>query len=309
VTEILEHLTADVMDVLRVHPEAIAEELDRNPDYRVLRRFQPNEDRRYMDPVVMRELHKGVYLDFETTGLDPLHDRPIELAMARFAYDAHGLVAWVGGTYQAFEHPGVAIPPEITELTGITDSDVMGQAFNEDDVHRMLDGVSLVVAHNADFDRKVAEARFPALAFKRLPWACSYRGIDWARHKVRNAQLGTLLIETRGEFYEPHRAMDDVLVGVHVLAGSPDGASTYLAELLANALTPTTRLLAWGSPFAQKDELKRRGYRWEATKKVWYRDMVLGSPAATEEHAWLSKVCPGASSITFTAVDRYSVRV
>ncbi len=56
-----------------------------------------------------------VVLDFETTGLDAQTDRIIEIGTACFR----------GGQLESSKfwlvHPGMPIPPESTEITGITD--------------------------------------------------------------------------------------------------------------------------------------------------------------------------------------------
>jgi ATP-dependent DNA helicase DinG len=57
-------------------------------------------------------------IDVETTGLDFSSDRVIEIGAVRF------LNGRPEAEYSSFVNPGVALPPVITELTGITDADV-----------------------------------------------------------------------------------------------------------------------------------------------------------------------------------------
>jgi DNA polymerase-3 subunit epsilon len=89
-----------------------------------------------------------VFLDVETTGAHPLHDRITEI----------GLVAVdPGGAQQEFStllNPGVSIPPAIQSLTGITNEMVaLAPRFEElaPELHRRLEG-RLLIAHNARFD-------------------------------------------------------------------------------------------------------------------------------------------------------------
>ncbi len=49
--------------------------------------------------------------------------------------------------------PGIPIPEYITKLTGISDDIVRGQKIEEDAVAHYLQGVDLIIAHNAQFDR------------------------------------------------------------------------------------------------------------------------------------------------------------
>jgi DNA polymerase-3 subunit epsilon len=73
--------------------------------------------------------------------------------------------------YNSFEDPGSPLSQEIKEITGITDEMVTGQAFDDDRVRSLADKATLVIAHNAAFDRKFVEARCPT--FSKLPWACT----------------------------------------------------------------------------------------------------------------------------------------
>jgi DNA polymerase-3 subunit epsilon len=52
-----------------------------------------------------------------------------------------------------FEDLGFSIPPEITNLTGITDEMVAGHSIDDRAVNDLLGRVVLIIAHNAAFDR------------------------------------------------------------------------------------------------------------------------------------------------------------
>ncbi len=89
-----------------------------------------------------------VALDLETTGLDPERDAIIEIGAVRFR-DGRELE-----TYSTFVNPGRSIPPYITELTGIRNSDVadapsLRAALAE--LQRFV-GREPVVGHNIGFD-------------------------------------------------------------------------------------------------------------------------------------------------------------
>src|SRR5260370_35421519 len=62
------------------------------------------------------------------------------------------------GSWEWFEDPGLSIPPEITTITGVTDEMVAGHHIDERAVNDLLNRVVLVIAHNADFDRRFLEA-------------------------------------------------------------------------------------------------------------------------------------------------------
>ena len=95
-----------------------------------------------------------VVLDFETTGLMPARDRTIEVA-ATLLVD-HQPVE----TFCRLMHPGFALPPFITALTGITDEMLRGQPRPEEvmpGLRTFVRGLP-IVAHNASFDRAFLQA-------------------------------------------------------------------------------------------------------------------------------------------------------
>jgi DNA polymerase III subunit epsilon len=64
----------------------------------------------------------------------------------------------------------------------------------------------VVIAHNANFDRKFAERYWPL--FEQKAWACSATEVEWRKHGFDGSRLGYLLAGV-GLFHEGHRAIDD----------------------------------------------------------------------------------------------------
>ena len=58
------------------------------------------------------------------------------------------------GSWEWLEDPGFSIPPEITNITGITDEMVAGHRIDDRAATDLLGRVVFVIAHNADFDRR-----------------------------------------------------------------------------------------------------------------------------------------------------------
>lgn len=254
--------------------------IDRHPDYRVFRRLVPRDA--YEAP--QGPTRRAIFLDVETTGLEPASEAIIELAMVEFEYDRRDHLIRIGRTFESFEDPQRPITPEITELTGITDAMVRGKRIDDDAVAAFLAGAGVIVAHNASFDRAHLEARLPI--FRDLHWACSVRDVAWREHGYHlGASLEMIAYKAR-LFFDAHRAAGDCRAALHLLGTSilADGRPA-LAHLLANARTPAVRLEATAAPFEAKDDLRVRGYRWNSARRVWYLDLPEENLAA--ERAWL----------------------
>lgn len=293
--------------------EAMAAELAAHPDYRVLRRL---DTAREWPALSGPSVKRAAVIDTETTGTDPTADNVIELAIVVFEYcRTSGAVGRVLGRYDGLEDPGVPIPPESTAIHGITDAMVAGRRLDEAEIARLLDGVALVIAHNAGFDRKFVEPRLPV--FSELPWACSWQEIPWSEAGIESSKLEYLAYRY-GFFYDGHRAEVDCLALLEVLRRpfvrkeGQGSAETALKVLLDSARETSYRLWATGSPFESKDALRKRGYWWDAPVRCWSREL-WSSEDVRAELAWLKNAVYGGRSVTldldeFDARTRYSAR-
>jgi DNA polymerase-3 subunit epsilon len=132
--------------------EQMARSLVESGDYRVTSRLEPQAE--YHPPHTSPKLVAAV-VDVETTGTNPDRDKIIELGICLFEYDRqHGRIYKVLGSWEWLEDPGFSIPPEITTITGITGEMVAGHRIDDRAVNDLLGRVVLVIAHNADFDRR-----------------------------------------------------------------------------------------------------------------------------------------------------------
>jgi len=272
--------------------EQLARLVEQHPDYRLLRRLVPQHT--FNTPAPGQRMCKGVVLDTETTGFDPLNDRVIELGMLVFEFDPEtGTVYRVTDVFDEMEDPGFPIPPETTAVHHITDEMVRGHRIDDAKVRALMDGVEVVIAHNAAFDRPFVEARWPL--FEGLNWACSIKDIDWREEGFGSAKLEYLL-STQGYFYEAHRAETDCWALLtllnHVLPQSQRTAMLALLETLNQA---QQKVYAVGSPFETKDMLKARNYRWSAELRCWSR-LVAGDQALQDELSWLKRKVYGERS-------------
>jgi len=155
-------------------------------------------------------------VDLETTGATPATCGITEI----------GAVKVRGGeclgTFQTLVNPGAAIPPEITVLTGITQS-MVGPAPRVEAVLgafvEFADGCVLV-GHNIRFDVSFLNA-----ALERDGWArLRHPIVDTCalakrllRDDVPNCRLGTLASRLRLDHRPTHRALDDALATTDLL--------------------------------------------------------------------------------------------
>lgn len=256
--------------------------LDAHPDFKVIRRISP---RKAFGESGGRVLKKGVVVDTETTGINPDKDAIIELGMVLFEFDPEtGRAYRVLESFDQLEAPGFPIPPESTAVHGITDEMVAGKRIDDTSVEQFLDGVSLVIAHNSQFDRVFLEKRLPI--FEALPWGCSFAQVDWSGEGIGSAKLDYIAYQY-GFFFEAHRAAEDCFALLEILQQQlPKSGDLVLKSILNSLGLKSYTVYATGSPFETKDTLKARGYRWNGDKKCWH-NTVTGDDAIKAEVAWL----------------------
>ncbi len=147
-----------------------------------------------------------VIFDIETTGLSPLSCQITEI----------GAVLYRGGEvldrFSTFADPGVPIPQNIIEITGITDEMVKGAPTPLEAVKSFLEfvGDRVLIAHNANFDmgfiKKVCEDNGIPLKNAYLDTLALSRFLnpDLKKHK-----LDTLQKYFNLEDFNHHRAFED----------------------------------------------------------------------------------------------------
>ncbi len=281
--------------------ENLAAKLAANLEYRVLRRIKSRID---LAPDPGTPLLKGIVVDTETTDLDSGQGKIIEIGIVAFEYDPiTGQPIRVIDTYGDLEYPGHPLSPETTAITGITDEMVAGKRIDDDRVAALVENASIVVAHNAEFDRPFLENRLPA--FDGLPWGCSMMDIDWTSENVGSRKLDYIAFRM-GFFFDAHRAEEDCKALLEILAHPlPVSGTPVLKPLLDRLPQVSYTLFALNSPYATKDLLKARKYRWDGDQKVWHRT-VAGNQSFEEEVIWLKNEIYGGRPARIDLVERDS---
>lgn len=285
-----------------------AEALEATGNYRVLRRIPKWVDTE--PPEGTRGIKIGLMVDVETTGLDHRNDQIIQLGAALFSYGPDGQVYTVSDPLNCYNDPGRPIPPEITELTGITDDMVRGQSIDLKEFDDMVNHANFCIAFHSAFDRKFVE-RISMAAVKK-PWGCAMEQIPWKEEGIAGRRL-EYIAHAMGYFYEAHRAADDCLAAIHLLSlPLPKSGKIAINALREVAARPSHRVRIEGRTFDFNHLLKARGYRFDGDRepKTWYRDLDTAE-AIEPEKAWIAaeiKCKPTITEETVTMYDRFSVR-
>ncbi|MCP5026440.1 MAG: DEDD exonuclease domain-containing protein [Actinomycetia bacterium] len=126
------------------------------------------------------------------------------------------------GTFQTLVDPGRAIPPEITVLTGITQSMVTRAPRTASVLPSLLEflGDSIIVGHNVRYDISFLAAELERggqapLQNRRVDTLALARRL--VRDEVPNCKLATLADRLRLDHRPSHRALDDALATTDLL--------------------------------------------------------------------------------------------
>ena len=166
-----------------------------------------------------------VVLDTETTGLGFARDEIIEFAAV--AVEQRDGKAEIIEEYDELVtlSPGSFVPPEIVQLTGITNEDIRERGIPKTrlccDIARLIGGNTLLLAYNAHFDLSflyylLLRHGDPVIlkGKDKLDLLTVYKDRRSYPHKLCNAIEGYGL---SGQVVNSHRAVDDVIATVAVM--------------------------------------------------------------------------------------------
>lgn len=162
-------------------------------------------------------IHKEVFicLDCETTGLEPNHDRIIEIAVTKFTFDE------VLETYETLINPQQPIPESSTKIHNITESMVADKPTVEKVLPKVLKMINgyMIVGHGIQLD-----IQFICEEAKRHQIPCSLDknlSIDTLRMARLYGESPVNSLERLRQHFNiaeegAHRAMSDVIVNIEV---------------------------------------------------------------------------------------------
>lgn len=166
-------------------------------------------------------------IDTETTGIDVKVEKIVELAGRSFDWQAEDKFNegsyWTPNTvdYTQITNPGKLIPPEAMAVHHITESDVVDKPTPADallDMMQTLQWPTIMVAHNAEYDRGILQEVNESMAEPAMTWICTWRCAlhlfpDSPGHSVQVLRYALgLNVGTIPADLFPHRALYDVIV-------------------------------------------------------------------------------------------------
>ena len=150
-----------------------------------------------------------VAFDIETTGLNAMNDRMTEI----------GAVIFSGGeikeVFNTFVDPKMHIPPDITQLTGIRDSDVAGAPDEREAMEKFIAfiGERPIIAHNAHFDVGFMSAAANRQGLKFSPVFLDTLALSQALLlELKRFKLDIVSNHLGLPQFNHHRASDDAMV-------------------------------------------------------------------------------------------------
>jgi len=216
-------------------------------------------------------------IDLETDGLDVVNGNIIEIgAILCSSKDFAPILIYS----QLVALPsGVALPQEITDITGITQellnaySCLPEDAF--DGLEHMISNADYLVGHNSKmFDQPFLENSFKRVGrkFPGKPWIDTSVDVPYPE-KMKTRKLTHLAAEHN--FLNPfaHRAYADVLTMLRVLSHYDIDAIIETSKLPDILLPVCMKPWEDKAPEGKKqtDLARGRGYRWEGTTKRWLK--------------------------------------
>ena len=169
-----------------------------------------------------------VVLDFESTGLNTATARVIDIGAVRLE---KGIVV---DSFETLVDPGVPVPQEVSDLTGITDAMLRGQPKAAEALPKLMAfiGGDPLAAHNAKYDVSLLRAEL-----KRLGQSWQGPALDtltYARKlypQEKSYKLGSLCKKLGVSLKNAHRAVHDAAATAQCLARMLEETKERLPEV------------------------------------------------------------------------------
>ena len=212
-----------------------------------------------------KPIEKILILDTETTGLDEKKSEVIEIGCILFHVPSRSVLSQLSFLFPVNTNDAKhinGISPEITNIT---------QPW-EDGLNlflKLVDCSDLLVAHNAEFDKKwFGKGKLPSLPKK---WVCSLEDINWSFKKSLKSRpsVTDLALSFSVPVWNLHRALSDCFYISEVFKKCDD-----LERILIKAAEPRFLYKALVS-YEERTLAKNAGFRWNVpVEGAWSRKLT-----------------------------------
>lgn len=218
-------------------------------------------------------IRRALIVDTETTGLDPVTDRVIEIAALLYSVEQHTTLSQFAtllpGESNAAERVNripIAALGEVGRLEEIIKP--VRETF-----HTLRSVADVIVCHNVEFDQQWFRSDW-----LDLPWVCTNFDFEWPMQTREAGSLINLALEHGIGISSAHRALTDC----QLIASLFDRMPLFgcdLQAMFARAMRPKGIFQAV-VPFEEKDRAKEAGFKWNGETKKWTRRMAVEDAGA-----------------------------
>ena len=212
-----------------------------------------------------KNIDKILILDTETTGLDENKDEVIEIGCILFHVPTKSVLSQVSFLFPVITNDAEHVNAISAEVSNIMQPWEDGLNF----FLKLVDCADLLVAHNAEFDKKwFGKGRLPKLEKK---WVCSLEDINWSFKKsLKNRPSVTdLALSFSIPVWSLHRALSDCFYISEVFKKCDN-----LENLLLKATEPRFLYKALVS-YEERSLAKKAGFLWNnPVEGAWSRKLT-----------------------------------
>jgi DNA polymerase III alpha subunit (gram-positive type) len=218
-------------------------------------------------------------LDFETTGVHIINDRPIE----------YGGVLYSTGQHKCLDNQGMLIKtdleitPEITRITNITRPALDRFGYEQDEVLpivlQMVEVADAVIGYNCrrfDYHILYEWARRNKAVLPEKPWIDLFYDMPW---QTPTGKLTHVAADHGILNLFPHSALADSQTVLAI-------AMKYDENLLLQRSQMPTVVLRSMADRSQNDLVKQAKFRWNPDNKIWWK------PAKQQDADEIIHACP-----------------
>jgi len=223
-------------------------------DYNQFNKTSSDEKYQKLNAQINKEIEKVLILDTETTGLDESKEEVIEIGCILFHVGSRSVLSQVSFLLPVNQNDAVHINGITSDISNISQPWKKGMDF----FLSLVDSCDLIIAHNAEFDKKwFGRGRLP---FLRKKWICSLEDINWSFKKTLKSRpsVTDLALSFGVPVWNLHRALSDCFYLAEVFKKCEN-----LEEILLKATEPRHLYKAIVS-YEDRTLAKNAGFRWNS---------------------------------------------